>query len=73
LAASRRVSVLIIVIAALIAAVVELQDMGATRELRNQIQEENRLRMLSSLEHVEEYFNAVYSALLCSSVSGAIS
>lgn len=64
LAASRRVSVLIVLIAALTAALVVVQDMRATRELRDQIQEENRLRMLSSLGHVEGYFDAVYSALL---------
>jgi hypothetical protein len=64
LAASRRLSVLIVLIAALIAALVVVQDRQAAEDLRKRIKEENRLRMLSSLEHVEEYFDAVYSALL---------
>lgn len=64
LAASRRVSVLIVLLTTIIAALVILQDRKATSKLREQILEENRLRMLSSLEHVEEYFGSIYSTLL---------
>ncbi len=54
----------IVVVAAAAPALLLLQERQDAAELRASVREENRLRMRSSLAHVEEYFEAVYSTLL---------
>ncbi len=49
---------------ALLAWLVILQESRAVSLLKERIQEENRLRMLSSQEHISEYLEEVYSILL---------
>ncbi len=56
--------VAIVIAAAVVPAILLLQEEQDVAELRTSIFEENRLRMQSSLAHVEEYFDAVYSTLL---------
>ncbi len=56
--------VLIVAAAAVVAVLLLLQERQDVDELRTRIHEENRLRMQSSLVHVEDYFDAVYSTLL---------
>lgn len=58
------VPVLIVLAAATVAALLLLQERQEFAELRASINEENHLRMQSSLGHVEDYFDAVYSSLL---------
>src|ERR1035441_6403008 len=62
---SARVVPVAITAASLVAgALVFANHLGAAAQLRDRILEENRQRMQSTLEHVEDYFDAVYSTLL---------
>ncbi len=56
--------VLIVAAAAVVAVLLVLQERQDVDELRTRIHEENRLRMRSTVVHVEDYFDAVYSTLL---------
>jgi signal transduction histidine kinase len=55
---------LIVLAAAAGGAMLLLQERQDADELRANVHEENRLRLESSLTHVESYFDAVYSTLL---------
>jgi signal transduction histidine kinase len=48
----------------LMAALFVLHDLESVTQLKRQVHEENRLRLNSSLHHVEGYFDAVFSTLL---------
>jgi signal transduction histidine kinase len=61
---ARFAPVLIVGATVVLAVLVILQDVRAVTELKERIHEENRLRMESCLDHVQEYFDAVYSTLL---------
>lgn len=60
----RWLPLIIVVTAAVLAGLIILQDLRDVAELRDLIHEENRIRMRSCLEHVQEYFDAVYATLL---------
>ena len=61
---SRWLPPLIVATMALLAGLVVLREARAVSLLKERIQEENRLRMQSSQEHVSEYLEEVYSILL---------
>ena len=64
LRSSRWLPLLIVATMALLACLLILRDARAVSRLKERIQEENRLRMQSSQEHVSEYLEEVYSILL---------
>jgi signal transduction histidine kinase len=55
---------LILVVTAVLATLVVLQDLEETSQLVQAIHDENELRMQSCCEHVVDYFDVVYSTLL---------
>jgi signal transduction histidine kinase len=61
---TRVVPVAVVIGGFLAATMVFLVYVRGAAQLRDSVREENRLRMRSTQEHVEDYFDAVYSALL---------
>lgn len=60
----RLVPVLIVAVTVMVAGLILLQEEEDGVELQASVLGENRVRMQSSIQHVEEYFDSVYSTLL---------
>jgi signal transduction histidine kinase len=67
------ISSLVIVLGILLAALLVLQERNAREQLQESIREENWTRLTSSVEHVREYFESVYSLLLFISLDEYVS